>query len=131
MIGTANGLAAKFISSVQHLPQQFARMLTKMLTLGGELRRIDPTIDQIKTEPRLKGLDAAAERGLGGVTLLRGTREVAGFGNREEVLKPTQLHSIAPTRPPRAFVRCLRYRVPCANVPKRASEPMQILHHGI
>src|SRR3954466_10275097 len=88
----AKRLAPQFRSRFEHLPQQFAGMLAETLALRRQLGRIDAAVDEIETEPGLQRLDAPAERGLRGVSPLRGAREIGGFGNHQEILQPTQLH---------------------------------------
>src|SRR5207247_5249346 len=85
-------LAAKLKTAVEHLPQQLAGMFAETLALRRELRRVDAAVDQVKAEPGLQRLDAAAERGLRRVSFLGGSRKIAGFGHHQKILKPAKLH---------------------------------------
>jgi hypothetical protein len=85
-------LAAELVATVEHLPQQLAGVLAEALALRRQPRRIDAAVDQVKAEPGLQRLDAAAEGGLRRIPLFGGAREIAGFGHRQEILQPAQLH---------------------------------------
>src|SRR5207245_10259482 len=78
--------------AVEHVPQQLAGMFAEPLALRRELRRVDAAVDQVKAEPGLQRLDAAAELGRIRVSFLNGARKIAGFGHHQKILKPAKLH---------------------------------------
>ena len=73
-------------------PVQILRHAAKPFADLGQLGGLRAAIEQIGTDPLLQRSNAAAEGGLGAVPLVRGTREIARRRQRQEVVKPDQIH---------------------------------------
>ena len=103
MLG-GDGHAPLCCFAVHHIAPQladFTREGTHILDLaqhgGGHPGRPHAPVDHRGAQPLLDLLDAPGEGGLGDVPQRRSARDRARFGQRDEILEPSQVHGLALT----------------------------------